>query len=637
MLCVAGVREQKVGTIRIGADGCTYQPIPYQGKQILDAELDTAGERIVAACADRCIRILDASTGSEIRALAYERLETPTVTGRPERCCFAGGPMAGRAVFSTTVAQIAAWDWETGKVEVLLSDVPEGGVHAYQMLRGLDSGRVLATRLEDVVLLAPSAPLRGVAPHQRPVTSVDILHTGQVVSFSAADRSLVWHTPDGAVESRHNILDATAMTVLPGTSDVVVADSRGAVWKERPGGNPPPEGSFSTEGAASLCEAGRGWVAMGAASGTILRVDAEAKLAQVVRPPVWGLRQIELIPAGSCGFCWTREVVTATGGTRSVLALVADTGRERCKLRVEAHAVATGDSGSILCYADASVVYVRRRRLLWFFPAFRKSIKASQLAVLDGTGLLGVARADDHWLEIWRAPARAARSVRGRIAPRCHLYRRPRRPRRDRLLLRPSALVPIEKGGSQIMMYFHLQNDDIRFWTDHAHWDAEHARTQLAIARLDELAGHFPPNPHIEYDRGLLWFHHAGNGKRAREHFLKSYRLATEQRIRGTQWYAARYLWKIADSADEAEYWIDQAIEAAPALDPERLGLRQHRQNLRQGQYCDVLWVLALGAAEHGDFGTAAAMAEVSLGSARRRPSDRFDPSRRTRRMVTHA
>jgi tetratricopeptide (TPR) repeat protein len=164
------------------------------------------------------------------------------------------------------------------------------------------------------------------------------------------------------------------------------------------------------------------------------------------------------------------------------------------------------------------------------------------------------------------------------------------------------------------MIYFHLQNDDVRFWTDHAHWDAEHARTRLAIARLDELAGHFPPNPHIEYDRGLLWFHHAGCGKRAREHFLESYRLASEQRIRGTQWFAARYLWKVVDSVDEAEHWIDQAIDAAPGHDPELTLLRQHRQDLRNGEYHDVLWILALGGAEHGDFGTAAAMAEISLG-----------------------
>ena len=59
---------------------------------------------------------------------------------------------------------------------------------------------------------------------------MDILDTGKIVSFSAADRSLFWHAADGgAPESRRNILNATAMAVLPGTSDVVIADSRGAV------------------------------------------------------------------------------------------------------------------------------------------------------------------------------------------------------------------------------------------------------------------------------------------------------------------------------------------------------------------------------------------------------------------------
>src|SRR5664280_305335 len=50
-----------------------------------------------------------------------------------------------------------------------------------------------------------------------------------------------------------------------------------------------------------------------------------------------------------------------------------------------------------------------------------------------------------------------------------------------------------------------------------------------------------------------------------------------------------------------------------PRLDPERKGLRQNRQGLREGAYCDVMWLHALGAMEHGDFGTAAALAEVSL------------------------
>jgi tetratricopeptide (TPR) repeat protein len=163
------------------------------------------------------------------------------------------------------------------------------------------------------------------------------------------------------------------------------------------------------------------------------------------------------------------------------------------------------------------------------------------------------------------------------------------------------------------MIYFHVQNDDIKFWTDHAHWDAEHGRTKLAIARLDELAGYFSPNPHIEYDRGLLWYHHVGNAKRAREHFLESYRLATEQRVRSTQWFAALYLWKVAGSVDESEQWIDRALAAAARLDPERLALKQYRQWLRQGEYCAVMWFHALGSAEHGNFGTAAAIAEISL------------------------
>jgi tetratricopeptide (TPR) repeat protein len=177
------------------------------------------------------------------------------------------------------------------------------------------------------------------------------------------------------------------------------------------------------------------------------------------------------------------------------------------------------------------------------------------------------------------------------------------------------------------MIYFCVQNDDVRFWTDHAHWDAEHARTKLAVARIDELAGYFPPNPHIEYDRGLLWYHHVGNAERARTHFLESYRLATEQQVRGTQWFAARYLWKLAGSAEESEQWIDRALGAAQRFEPERLVLRQCREGLRAGEYSDVMWLHALGAAEHKDFGTAGAIAEVSLGTGVRDPQ--MDASRR--------
>ena len=89
--------------------------------------------------------------------------------------------------------------------------------------------------------------------------------------------------------------------------------------------------------------------------------------------------------------------------------------------------------------------------------------------------------------------------------------------------------------------------------------------------------------------------------------------MATEQKARGTQWFAARYLWKVARSAEESEQWIDRALDAAQRFEPERLVLRQCREGLRAGEYSDVMWLHALGAAEHQDFGTAAAIAEVSL------------------------
>jgi hypothetical protein len=58
---------------------------------------------------------------------------------------------------------------------------------------------------------------------------------------------------------------------------------------------------------------------------------------------------------------------------------------------------------------------------------------------------------------------------------------------------------------------------------------------------------------------------------------------------------------------------MDRALDAAQRFEPERRGLRQYRKDLRAGECSDVMWLHALAAAEHGDFGTAAAIAETSL------------------------
>jgi len=169
--------------------------------------------------------------------------------------------------------------------------------------------------------------------------------------------------------------------------------------------------------------------------------------------------------------------------------------------------------------------------------------------------------------------------------------------------------------------YFHHQNDDVRFWTDHAHWDAEHGRVRLAIQRLEELAAEFPNNAHIAYDQGLLWNHHTGNGRRAREYFLAAERMASEQKVKGTQWYAARYLAKLVDTPDESRRWSELVLSLAPRSHPDRVAFSPRLNPLETGaDYGELLWVFSTQSAGLKEYGTASAIAEIALSLERLAP-----------------
>ena len=164
------------------------------------------------------------------------------------------------------------------------------------------------------------------------------------------------------------------------------------------------------------------------------------------------------------------------------------------------------------------------------------------------------------------------------------------------------------------MKYFRHQNDDIRLWTNHAHWDAEHGRVMFAICRLEELASEFPLDAHIAYDQGLLWNHHAGNGRCSRDYFLRAEKLAAEQRIKGTRWYAAQYLAKLSDSASESRSWIEVVLSLAPRIHPSRQVFRSWLEALDTGaDIGELFWRFSTQSAGLGEYGTAAAIAEFSL------------------------
>ena len=164
------------------------------------------------------------------------------------------------------------------------------------------------------------------------------------------------------------------------------------------------------------------------------------------------------------------------------------------------------------------------------------------------------------------------------------------------------------------MEYFQHQADDVRFWTDRAHFEAEHGRAKLAEDRLAELATEFPNNPHVAYDQGLIAFHHTGQGKQAREFFLRASRLAKEQGVKGTQWFAARYLALLADNPDESRRWAEVVMALASQGHPNREELQQHLRAIDSTpSYSQLLWVGATSAGERGDWAEAACFGEISL------------------------
>jgi len=173
-----------------------------------------------------------------------------------------------------------------------------------------------------------------------------------------------------------------------------------------------------------------------------------------------------------------------------------------------------------------------------------------------------------------------------------------------------------------MVKYTRHQGDEIRIWTDRAHWEAEHGRVKLAIARLQELADEFPQNPHVAYDQGLLWCHHVGNGHRAREFFLMAARMADEQNVKGTRWFAARYLAILSSSPDEARSWVDIILSLAPRRHRDRKRYRLLMDDLNSGEpYGHLMWLHADKVSSDGEPGFAAAIAEIALELGKESPT----------------
>jgi hypothetical protein len=325
------------------------------------------------------------------------------------QCALGVGELLGSVAFVSSEGQVACWDWVNGTVDVIDDHATENSSQHLVLLRCLDSGQILVSTLEQVALFPKHASVKRVDGHRREVTAVAIMRGRGIVSFSKADHSLVWHSGAPlAPTTKKTLPQPTAMTALPSTNDVVIAGDGGSIWVESSESHAPSRkhvGFFSLEPVIALCPAGEHVVAAATPSGTVTCVDTVNGDSTTVRLGNGALQQRELIAAGRCGVCWSNHLVTRALGIEPALSLLNSKGKDTMTLALDAKAASTCYDGTILAVADGEFVRVLERRLARFTLQLEKRVTASQLAFLGDTGLLGVARAEDHWLELWRVEA----------------------------------------------------------------------------------------------------------------------------------------------------------------------------------------------------------------------------------------
>jgi len=407
LFCVAGFNAQHLG-LRLRRRSTDYRTLPYEEEAVIDGEIDIAGSLVGVACRDHQLRILDVHSGSVIAAVSYEKAGNGRVRGAPIHCTFGRGGYDGRLVFATSEGQIGCWDWQAGTVERIDNDANRGTSQPIVLLRCLGSGQLVVSTSDEVTLLGAGSRSISELMHCRAVTAVGLLDSGKVVSFSSGDRSIIWHpaSPQEPIV-RQTLMHATAMIVLPGTDIVVIGDDRGYIARVAP-----IDGStertdiaypFPWEGVCALCPSTREKVIAAAPSGQISCVTIENGIDEKVRYSANKLiHQESVMPASRVGACWSNHGIIGSLDTERMLTLLTSSGREKVVFRVNANTASTCDGGATICFADSKTVQIHRRRGLKFSRLVMREVVARQVAFLQDTGLLAVARLDDHWLEIWR-------------------------------------------------------------------------------------------------------------------------------------------------------------------------------------------------------------------------------------------
>ena len=403
ILSVAGHRTQRLGITRVG-EPVLHRELSYPGEPILAADLSEDGSLIAMACLDHRLKIVDARSGEELATVAYEKDGGGRLHGAPEHCVFGRGALDGCVVFATSEEQIASWNWRVGAIEVIDDCATGGSGRPIVLMDCLQSGQVLVSSSEHASLLSSRPAPSHDRAHSREVTAIGLLDSGETVSFSRGDHSVVWHSSDPLQPAIRRVVPyATAMTVSPTDDCAVIGDGFGRVWKQKPHDNIGPDqpaAQVFAEPVQSICPSGSGMIAVAAPSGTLVTTDLHSGVAHRIRLGTGLLSQRGIAAAGQSGICWSFQFVNRRLGLEPLLSLLNSFGWGKVRLRVDAKTFSTCQGGNIVCYADGQIVKILRRWWLWLRQTYSTEFAAEQVAFLENTGLLALVRSDDRWLEI---------------------------------------------------------------------------------------------------------------------------------------------------------------------------------------------------------------------------------------------
>jgi len=423
VLFVAGFRSQVVGLCTRDGEVWSTAIVPYDGPPAMDAKADWAAGRLLLACQDRCLRIIDTASGTESAHLAYERRKDALLRGVPAKCDWGSGRSRGLAFLATRQGHLAAWDWKNDVLEPLDEYCTASDLAMLCLFEVLpQSGRLVLTFPDRALVVSREGRRHSRRHHSAAVTDCALTEAGKVASISEGDRTIRWNKVRGleqeAVHATYNLTPtAVALTHRPGA--VLIGTREGQVWQQEPGITTPLHeiDQIFAERIVSLFATSDSEASIAARSGSVRWKDFASGREEVLWHARRGQHQRKIIPAGSWGRYWSFYDDADRGST--VLSLV--TGTDRETVVFDSHRgladVAVSPDGSLLCLAGDGVEVWRHSGGRWSC-AWRRPGFACHIAFAEGGNLLAVA-AREPWLEIWQVaedlPTLAAQRIPGRI------------------------------------------------------------------------------------------------------------------------------------------------------------------------------------------------------------------------------